>query len=197
MTRVGRDTMYTLPRPLGSAWSPGGLMGVLGGISLDQRVTSAGVCLLSPSLDNDYILPVLSTLCSVQTGLHPSSPHTEGVVRGGVQQAGSLLRLPHCASGGHEKGGAAPSPGLSGKWMWLGRRRLGQECSEVPCGFVSLCRLAAACRFLMGARIRGWSQNPSGAVVWEVRILVLFWVSESPGSSEKPLSLASSPSGGT
>nr|KAF6456937.1 hypothetical protein HJG63_011568 [Rousettus aegyptiacus] len=49
----------------------------------------------------------------------------------------------------------------------------------------------------MGARIRGWSQNPSGAVVWEVRILVPFWASGSPGSAEKPLGSASSPPGGT
>lgn len=150
--------------------------------------------MLSPSLGNDYILPVLSPPCSFHTGLHASSPHTEGAVRGGPAPSSAL------ASVLLEDMGRAELPPrqvcLESGCGW-GKRRLSQECSEVPCGLVSLCWLAAACRFLMRARIRGWSQNPSGAVVWEVRILVLFWVSGSPGSAEKPLNLASSPSSRT
>lgn len=46
--------------------------------------------------------------------------------------------------------------------------------------FVSLCWLATACR------VCGWSQDPSGSVVREVGLVVLFWVQGFPASAESP-----------
>lgn len=80
------------PRGLGLQGLPG-LRGVEGGGwrgSVDQRVTVAGLRSLSPSVGNDYVLPILSPPCSFGTGLHPSSPHTEGVARGGPAPSSGL-----------------------------------------------------------------------------------------------------------
>lgn len=142
--------------------------------------------LLSSSLGDDAILSILSTPCSLQRGLHSLSLYRE---KGGAWWAPagrlpSLLGPLSCVSLGQEKAGAASSarPGWA---IWkvdvAGSEGIqARNALRFLVAFVSLCWLATACR------ICGWSQDPSGSVVREVGLVVLFWVQGFPASAESP-----------